>query len=156
MNMIRGLIAGLLGTLVGLLGPVLIVGSYTLLYWYFHETPEMDRRADMKYWRLHAVMPLAGSTIYLGLTAWATFTPRGDYRFARTLVILFCIALPLTGILMKTSLTPERRPYDNSPPLYFSEFLIMLLTPTLVAATLIIIRSRRKEETDTNELSENQ
>lgn len=156
MNIIRGLIAGLLGTLVGLLGPVLIVGSYTLLYWYFHETPEMDRRADMDYWRFHAVMPLAGTTIYFGLAAWATFTPRGDYRFARTLVMLLCISFPLTAILMDAILIPRRRPYDNSPPLYVSEFLIMLLTPTLVAATLIIIRSRRKEEAGTNELSENQ
>ena len=146
----------MLGALAGVLGPVLMVGSYTLLKWHFQETPEMDRSADIDYWRRHAVYPLAGTTIYLGLTAWATCTPRGNYRFARTLVMLFCIALPLTGILMKTGLTPQRQPYENSPPLYFSEFLIMLLTPTLIAAILIFIRSRHRDEAGTNELPENQ
>ncbi|WP_417393521.1 hypothetical protein [Gimesia sp.] len=155
-NICRGLIAGLLGALTGLLGPVLIVGIYTLLNWYFHQTPEIDRRADMQYWRYHAVAPLAGTTIYLSLAAWATYTPRGTYRFASTLVILLFISFPLTGFLMNTRLTPHRQPYDNSPPLYFSEFLIMLLAPTLVASLLIVIRSRRRDAADTKELSENQ
>lgn len=75
MNFKRGLIAGMLGTVAGALIPVLWIGGYTLLYWFWHDSPAMDREADLAYWQDYGAGPVIGLAIYFGLSAWATYTP---------------------------------------------------------------------------------
>jgi|GEM_PF-4513109 len=78
MNFKRGFIAGIAGTVAGALIPVVWIGGYTLLYWLWHDSPAMDREADLKYWREYGAGPLIGMAAYFGLSAWATYTPPDD------------------------------------------------------------------------------
>ena len=85
MNITRGIIAALIWALVGALAPILIVGTYTILSWQINNTAEFDRQYDISWWRTRATWPLVGASIYLGLTAWATYTPKRDFGFGKTL-----------------------------------------------------------------------
>ncbi|MCA9014279.1 MAG: hypothetical protein KDA77_03000 [Planctomycetaceae bacterium] len=151
MNITRGLIAGILGTLAGLILPVLLVGSYLLLSWYCNETFEMDRRADIAYWRNYGEMPLAGCAIYLGLAAWATYTPKRNYGLAKTLAILFFCSIPLM-ILVSRLQTEPLQPRGSTPtyPLTLSEFVRILIPPLIVACVLIAIRGSGVKELEKN------
>lgn len=93
MNIRRGLIAGLIGAVLGMVVPVLVIGLYTVLYWYFNETFEIDRRDDIASWKRDGVSPLVGCAIFVGLASWVTYTPRREFRFTKTLAILFFTSL---------------------------------------------------------------
>jgi hypothetical protein len=149
MNITRGLIAGVLGIFAGLILPVLLVGSYLLLSWYFNETFEMDRRADIAYWRNYGEMPLAGCAIYLGLAAWATYTPKRNYGLAKTLAILFFCSIPLM-ILLSFLQTEPLPPRGSTPryPLTLSEFVRIMIPPLAVASVLIAVRRAGTKETE--------
>ena len=141
MNITRGLIAGVLGIFAGLILPVLLIGSYLLLSWYFNETFEMDRSADIAYWRKYGMEPLTGCAIYLGLTAWATYTPKRNYGFAKTLAILFFCSIAL---MVFTNILIQSLPQSRSPERYngftLTEFFILLIPPLVVASVLIAVR----------------
>ena len=148
MNFKRGLIAGLIGTFAGALIPVLWIGGYTLLYWFWHDSPAMDREADLAYWRDYGIGPVIGLAFYFGLSAWATYTPREHYRFVSTLGIMFVISIPLTLLLSSLQLTPQGKRAPDDPTLFFSEFLIILLPPLAVAWLIVLFRwfrSRKPE-----------
>jgi hypothetical protein len=149
MNITRGLIAGLLGALVGLILPVLLVGSYLLLSWYFNETFEMDRRADIAYWRDFGDAPLAGCAIYLGLAAWATYTPQQIYGFAKTLAILFFCSMALMALIIIFQQTPSQpRSAERDYSLSLTDLLTLLIPPLLVACVLIAVRRSGAKETE--------
>ncbi|QDT44733.1 hypothetical protein Pan241w_48490 [Gimesia alba] len=149
MNITRGLIAGVLGIFAGLILPVLLVGSYLLLTWYFNETFEMDRRADIAYWRKYGMEPLTGCAIYQGLTAWATYTPKRNYGFAKTLAILFFCSMALMvfiNILYQSP--PQPRSANRDYGLSLSGFLFLLIPPLIVACVLIAVRRAGTKETE--------
>ncbi|MCH9654518.1 MAG: hypothetical protein K0U86_22295 [Planctomycetes bacterium] len=80
MNIGRGIIAGLIGAVLGVVVPVLVIGLYTLLYWHFNETYDMDRRADIANWKRDAVSPLVGCAIYVGLADLIPVNSTSDYE----------------------------------------------------------------------------
>lgn len=138
MNFKRGLIAGMLGTVAGALIPVLWIGGYTLLYWFWHDSPAMDREADLAYWQDYGAGPVIGLAIYFGLSAWATYTPPGKHRFVSTLGILFLGSFPLIIFLDQVfqSSNPPHKGMDHQTG--WSDVLIFSL-PLLVVAGLIVL-----------------
>lgn len=147
MNFTRGMIAGLIGAVVGVIVPVLVLGLYLILTWYFNETHGMDRRADMADWQRDGVVPLVGCAIYVGLAAWATYTPQRNFRFAKTLAILFFASLFLYVLVTFFTPAPATRYTYREPP--FSEFLMLFLPPVVVAVLLVISRCRNASAIDT-------
>jgi hypothetical protein len=143
MNFKRGLIAGLIGTVAGALIPALWIGGYTLLYWFWHDSPAMDRGADLAYWQDYGAGPVIGLAIYFGLSAWATYTPPGKHRFVSTLGIMFVISIPLSLLLSSLQLTPQGKRAPEDPTLFFSEFLIIVLPPLAVAGLIVLFRWSR-------------
>lgn len=146
MNFTRGMIAGLIGAVVGVIAPVLVLGLYLMLSWYFNETHGMDRRADMADWQRHGVVPLVGCAIYVGLAAWATYTPQRNFRFAKTLAILFFASLFLYVLVSLFDPAPATR-YTNQE-LSLWKFLMLLLPPVVVAVLLVISRCRNASAID--------
>jgi predicted permease len=148
MNIARGIIAGLMGALIGAVVPVVVVATFTLLSWHFHDTLEGDRQYDIAWWRMHAVPPLVGAAIYLGLTAWATYTPKRNCGFAKTLAIIFFTSVPLTWLLAALHLTPTRYKNVEHPAMYFSELLLLLVPPLVMACVLVAARRSRAHDGD--------
>ncbi|QDV20301.1 hypothetical protein Pan153_49760 [Gimesia panareensis] len=153
MNFKRGLIAGMIGTVAGALIPVVLIGGYTLLFWYWYDSPAMDRQADLQHWQKYGSGPIIGLAIYLGLSAWATYTPSGKHRFAYTLGILFLSSVPLMIVIdqLRGPPPPGRSGYEHQTDWFeVSIFLVSLLA---VACLIILFRwfSSRKPE-DTSQL----
>ncbi|WP_298868360.1 hypothetical protein [uncultured Gimesia sp.] len=142
MNIVRGLIAGLIGAVLGVVVPVVVIGLYTILYWYFNETSDLVRRDDITSWKRDAVDPLVGCAIYVGLAAWATYTPRREFRFSKTLVILFFTSMLLIILLNSMRQTPDTYRHSTAEDLRMSlpEFLMLLLPPLLVSCVMVINR----------------
>ncbi|MCH9789311.1 MAG: hypothetical protein K0U82_00725 [Planctomycetes bacterium] len=141
MNIGRGIIAGLIGAVLGVVVPVLVIGLYTLLYWHFNETYDMDRRADIANWKRDAVSPLVGCAIYVGLAAWATYTPRREFRFAKTLAVLFFTSMLLTMLIGSMRQTPTRYSYRTEDfQMSLSGFLLLFLPPLLVSCVMVFRR----------------
>jgi len=138
MNFKRGLIAGLIGTVTGGLLPVILIGGYTLFYWFWHDSPAMDRKADLAYWWDYGGGTVIGMALYFGLSAWATYTPSGKYRFASTLGILTLGSLLLMiflSVVFRSSYPIHKggvHQTDWSGILFFS-------LPPLLAAWLIVL-----------------
>ncbi|QDT99396.1 hypothetical protein [Gimesia aquarii] len=149
MIIMRGMIAGLIGALVGGVVPLVLISLYTITSWYFHNTYEIDRQADIAYWRNEVVYPILGVAIYFGLAAWATYTPKGNYRFTKTLAILFFLSIPLTlFIRVLRQPTPQYKTIEV-PNAYFSEFLLLFLPPLLITCVMIAFRSSVTHNVDT-------
>lgn len=138
MNFKRGLIAGMIGTVAGALIPVVLIGGYTLLFWYWQDSPAIDRQADLQDWQKYGSGPVIGLAIYLGLSAWATYTPPGNHRFAYTLGILFLSSIPLMIVIdqIREPLPPGRSGYEHQTDWF--EVSIFLLS-LLVVAWLIVL-----------------
>jgi hypothetical protein len=151
MNIARGILAALLWAVAGVVVPVLVVGGYTVLSWHINNTPEIDREYDVEWWRMHAVPPLVAASVYLGLTAWATYAPRRNYGFAKTLAILFFAAIPLAIPLGALISTPRRYKGVEHPDMYGSEFLLLFLPPLIVSCLLVAIRRSGAREVDAAE-----
>ena len=141
MNITRGIIAGFLGAVAGVILSVLLVSSYLLMYWYFNDTNELLRRDDITYWREHGATPLVGCAIYLGLAAWVTFTPDRKYSLAKTLAILLISTLSLMFFLNLVHLAPPQpRRMEFYEGFTLTDFFRILILPLLVACVLIFLR----------------
>jgi predicted permease len=149
MNFARGIIAASIWAGAGPILTVLVVAGFQLLSWQFNNTPEIDRKYDMAWWRMHAVPPLVGISIYLGTAALATYTPHRNQGFAKTLAILFGTALPFTWFLAQLELTPKRYKSIEHPDLYFSEFLLLFLPPLVIAGVLMAVRRSESRSSET-------
>jgi hypothetical protein len=149
MNVARGIIAALIWAAAGIIVPVVVVGGYTILSWHFNDTLEVDRDYDIAWWRMHAVPPLVGVPIYLGLTAWATYTPKRNHGFAKTLAIIFFTAIPSTWFLAALEMTPRRYKSIEHPDIYVSEFLLFFLPPLIMSCILVAIRRSDSQHVDT-------
>lgn len=138
MNFKRGLIAGVIGTATGALLTVILIGGYTMFHWFWHNSPAMDREADLNYWRTYGAGTVTGMALFFGLSAWATYTPPGKHRFVGTLGILtLCSLLPLIFLDLILGPSPPTHKVmehqtDWSDILFFS-------SPLLAVACLIVL-----------------
>lgn len=151
MNVARGILAALIWAFAGSVVPVLVVGGYTVLSWHINNTPAIDRDYDVGWWRMHAIPPLVAASVYLGLTAWATYTPKRNYGFAKTLAILFFTAIPLAMLLGAFISTPRRYRSVEHPDIYGSELLLLFLPPVIVSCLLVAVRRSGAREVDAAE-----
>lgn len=151
MNVARGIIAGLVWAVAGVVVPVLVVGGYTILSWHVNNTSAIDREYDVGWWRMHAVPPLVAVSVYLGLTAWATYTPKRNYGFAKTLAILFSSAILLAMFLSAFISTPRRYKSAEDPGVPLSGYLLLFLPPLIVSCLLVAVRRSGAREVDAAE-----
>ena len=145
MDFLRGIIALLIWAILGPLFVIVGVAVYTVLSWQIYNAAEIDRQFDIEWWRTYAVAPLVVTSIYLGLAAWATDTPKLDHGVARTLALLASTSFPMTWLLTCLELTPKRVKIIEHPDLYPSEFLLLFLPPFLISCILIAIRWPRHQ-----------
>ena len=143
MNLKSGLIAGLSWGLGGLLGLPAVIAAFTLIYWWFCDTPNFDRKYDIGWWQLHA---FPGLVVIPMLLFFAGFTSHASERatgFARTLGILAVTSLPMAVLLGAMGMAHFREKSAEHPPMYFSEVLMFLIPIAAVSFILLRLRGRR-------------
>ena len=140
MNINRGLIAAFTCSSIGAVSTVFLIAVFAVGNWFFNDTTPAEREFDIRWLATAWIVPSIGVSIYLGLTAFTTYSARTNYGFARTLAIIFFVSIPLTSILGTLELTPKRVKSNEHPILYPSELAILLLPPSVVAALLLASR----------------
>lgn len=145
MNFLRGIFALLIWAILGPLFLIIGVVVYTVVSWQIYNFAEFDRQFDIDWWRVNAVVPLVVASIFFGLTAWATYTPKFDHGFAKTFAMIALTSFPMSSVLMCSELTPKRVKIIEHPDLYPSEFLLLFLPPFLISCILIALRRPRHQ-----------
>jgi hypothetical protein len=138
---VRGILAAMLGALGGALTPITILGSFTVCRWYFEGTPAIDRQWDLDRFQGKLLWPVIAFATVSSCAAWATVAPRGTYRFAKTLAIVFSVSLPLWFAPLLLGLSPRQpRKSADHPAIYRSELVVMIGAPLIATALLTAIR----------------
>ncbi|MGI9519749.1 MAG: hypothetical protein ACR2NP_22030 [Pirellulaceae bacterium] len=137
LNLRRGLLMAAIWTVIGFVVPVLLMTIYLQVTWWIHETPQVDRQLQTSQWLAKGIMPLIGSSFFLGLAALATWTPRNYRGFADTLALLFLVSLAAMWIASTLNWLP-RRPRGARIDLVSVELLIFVFVPVLIVAVILV------------------
>lgn len=149
MNISRGIVRTLIWVAVGIPATLLIMACFRTndAAYYLIEDADtgmfLDHTAvltSLTWWHENATVPLIFVATYLGLTALATYLPKGKHGFARTLAILAVAGYFLIGLLDFAGLAPARAKSIEHPTIYLSEFLVIIVPPIVVAVVLITHR----------------
>jgi hypothetical protein len=140
MNIKRGGIAALICASIGASVSVLLITAFVLGNWFVSATVPVDREFDTCWLSSAWIVPGIGCAIYLGLAGFTTFAPSINYGFARTLSIIFFVAIPLTMFLGSLELTPKRVKSIKHPVLYPSELAMLIIPPVGIAFLLVVSR----------------
>jgi hypothetical protein len=136
LNPVRGARAAVGFALFGAIAPIVFMVVFTLVHWGIGNASRIDWRGDIRQLEGGLLGPVIGCALVFACAGWATFAPRGSYRFARSLVLILVISLPLGWFLGSLEITPRRFKGIRHPLLYFSELLV-LVVPPIVAATFV-------------------
>ena len=140
MNIKRGVIAALTCSSIGAASAVMLIAAFVLGNWFINDSIPAEREFDTRWLSSAWMGPAIGVAIYLGLTGFAIFAPTINYGFARTLVIIFFVSIPLTILLGNLELTPKRVKSIEHPVFYPSELAILIMPPAGIAALLLASR----------------
>jgi hypothetical protein len=140
MNIKRGLIAALICAITGAASAVLFIAVFLVGNWVLYDTHAVKRKFDIRWMATAWTVPAIGVAIYLGLTAFATYTPNMNYGFARTFAIIFLLSIPMAAFLGSLELTPKRVKSLEHPILYPSELSLLAFPPMTVAILLLATR----------------
>ena len=143
LNFVRGFRAAGVGALVGAATPIVILVGLTVFRWWIWGAFAIDRRDDIS-WLMQALpYPLVGCATVLACAGWVTYAPRGAFRFASSLALIFFVNLPLWYGFGSLLITPRRSHSD--PPASFSvEAIVIVVPPIAVAALVTLCRVRNQ------------
>ena len=142
LNPVRGLLAAVVGASAGAVAPIAIMVACVVLRWWITGASDFDRRYDIGWIRENLPGPVIGCAMVCACAAWATFAPRGSFRFARTLAIVTAISFCLWFVVGSMELTPRRLKGIEHPMFYPSELLLLMGPPIVAAALVTAIRVR--------------
>lgn len=131
----RGLLAaGSFGIIVA----VVVAGLLVLKCWLAPEVFDRSLQDELRwFFQRKGIYPVIGCAAVCACAAWATYAPRGTFRFAGSLAIVCGTTIPLWYFL--TSLHPRRKGDDfgvDNP----SDLAILIVPPILVAVVLTVVR----------------
>src|SRR5438445_9542663 len=92
-SVLRGLMGAFVCALAGVTISVALLSVLAVCRWHASGGTGADWRYDMN-WAINAMTSLIpGFVAVFGATGWATYAPRGSFRLARTLAIIFVVSL---------------------------------------------------------------
>jgi hypothetical protein len=144
LNLFRGLRAAVLLGIVGAAATVLIALCYMVVGWFVFETIAIDRSYDLQHFWSRYNMAILGISLLFTATGWATYAPRGEYRFIINLGILGVISSVLWILIatVRNAVAPwykvER---ETSLQVFFD--VLAYAVPLLVGLLLSIVRCVR-------------
>ena len=143
----RGLRATISSGVVGAVAPIAALYGLAVVRWWVTGASPFDRRYDIASIRDALPGPVVGCATVCACAAWATYAPRGGFRFARTLAIVALISLGLWcvlgwGVSWGLELTPRRLKGVEHPIFYPSELFFLLGPPIVAAAVVSMVRVR--------------
>ena len=99
--------------------PIIFGLSFTACRWWILGVNNFDRAYDLNLLTIYLAPPAIGTAIIFATSGWATFAPRGTFRFVRTLVTIAVISLPswivLALLFESLGLTSHRFKGDSRP-----------------------------------------
>ena len=137
---LRGLRAAVVGGLGGAIVPVALLCLFTVCRWFIEGASDFDRQLDLNNLPKKLHFPIIGCSLMCACAAWTTFAPCGNFRFAKSLAIIFAICMPLWYILSTMHLTPQRLKGVHHPAIYPSELIVVIGPPIVAAVFLTAIR----------------
>lgn len=142
-NVLRGIRAALLCGAIGGAAPILFVVTYTMGRWVIEGTSDFDRAYDLYRLPQVLVFPVIGTAFVFAAAGWATYAPKGSYRFARTLLLIAVISVPSWFALAGMGMAVPRYKSIEHPPIYPREALLLVVPPAVTAVVLTMLRSDR-------------
>lgn len=145
MNIRRGLIAGTIWGLAGLVSPVCVIAAFTIVRWWLEGTRDFDREYDVAWWTMRAYPGIVVVPMFLFFAGLATYAPRRCFGFAKTLLILLITSLPLSIVLAAAGMAHRRIKGEEHPPMYLSEVLMFLIPVAAISCMLLYYRTKTAE-----------
>lgn len=143
LNVLRGLTGAVLCALAAVAVAAATLRVIAVFRWYAWGANDADWRYDMSF--VTDAMPsvIPGFAVVFGAAGWATYAPRGSFRLARTLSIIFVASLPLWFLIWYAvewiGLAPRQLKEDHTR-VELAGLLVLLAAPILTAAVLTAIR----------------
>jgi hypothetical protein len=142
LKIVRGACYASLFGVIGFLTPIVVVLAYTVLHWMIAGSKEIDRTADLYSLPGQVVFSTVCMAFVFAGAGWATFAPRGSYRFAWTLLTITAISVPSSFVLSILGMSPPRYCGTEHPPIYPSEVLMFAIPPIASALVLAVMRQK--------------
>ncbi len=142
LNVRRGLIAAALSACGGAAACFALTWSILLVKWWVMQTPALDRRYDADDLSSFIVYPAVGCAFAFACAGWATFAPRGRWRFARTLALVVLVPVAIWVIVSCTGLFPHRLRKHAYFPDTSTEVVVFIALPIIATAVVTIRRMR--------------
>jgi hypothetical protein len=92
-HLVRAFLFTVLFGVIGMVTPILIFLSGTVVRWIVEGASEFDRADDIHQLAEVLIAPVLGVGLVFAAAGWATYAPRGTYRFASTLLLVFVISV---------------------------------------------------------------
>jgi hypothetical protein len=142
----KGLGFALLFGLAGPLAAVALSLAFLAIRWWRTEASPWDRSNDLRSLPFMLTDALIVISLVFSAAGWATFAPRGENRFVRTLAIVFAVSFPLWFVLgtayEASGLAPHAHKGEPTPPLgQLVGFVLMAIPPFGTAGVLSAVRA---------------
>lgn len=136
LNVPRGLLATFIGTLLGALAPVLLVGVLKLVRWLLNDTSKLETgsfQGELEESLFYP--PIVGCAAVCGCADWAAYAPRGrrSLAFALALEVFFTTGVWIALDMVGFTIYEERGVVDHPN---VREFFAMIGGPALAAAII--------------------
>lgn len=154
LNVFRGLIGAVICALAGITVSVAVLSAIAVCRWYAWGANDVDWRYDMSFVTNAMPSVISGFAAVFGAAGWATYAPRGSFRLARTLAIIFVVSLPLwflVGYAAEWIGLAPRQSKDDYSHAEFAGLLVVLTVPVLTAAGLTAVRIRAAKQSVTGD-----
>ena len=149
LNIRRGLIGALVCAAIGAIvsaGPLLLL-DLDFLARRWRDPVKLSTTEDYLFWAQNTLTwPVVGCAFVLGAAGWATYAPRGKYRFVTSLAIVFAASLCTWWTIKATGWLPLRLKAYIHPTMYTSEAIALASPPLFVAIILTCVRTWRSEQ----------
>jgi hypothetical protein len=138
----RGIAAGLIFGAIGFCAPIIVLAVITAIRWFLENAPAIDRNADLQRIKEQLIFMVIGGTFLFSAAGWATYAPRGNFKFAWTLLKIFVLTVASWYLLRALGILQPRCRIEVQSLIYPAEVLILGLPPLLIAAALTLIRCK--------------
>ena len=147
MNYIRGIGFALFFGTIGFFAPILIGLSFTVCRWWVYGFNDFDRAYDLQLLPTYLASPAVGIAIIFATAGWATYAPKGIYRFTRTLIIIAALSLTswvvLAHVIESLGLSPRGHIGRHQRLVEPLSVLCFAVPPVAMALILSKMRARR-------------
>jgi hypothetical protein len=144
LNCLRGIGFTLLFGAAGFWGPIVLAVSFTVCRWWILGASDFDRSYDLHFLSTHMAFAVVAIGVVFASSGWATFAPRGPFRFTRTLIIIAAISvvswIVLASLAFSLGLVPRKLKGDPVPLVDPLGVLLFSVAPTVTAVVLSLKR----------------